>query len=145
MRFTAVLGFQQTTVRSLTRPWKKYKDGTLFYGVTKTGSKRHALTTKDGNKNFYKGTRSNGIGRLDRFGRFRFNWAKVRHFVVPRYYNPKLLPFVSQRAPELKNSYKGFKGPTDPKLFYTKLKEFIFHGRVVTKEAERKGGYLERG
>ena len=38
-----------------------FRDGTLYYGQLKSGSKRHALTGKQGNKHYYKGTRSTGI------------------------------------------------------------------------------------
>lgn len=65
------------------RPWKTFKDGTLFYGTSKTGSKRHPLTSKQGNKNFYKGTRSSGVGQHTSTGKYTIHWDKVRTYVVP--------------------------------------------------------------
>ena len=60
-----------------------FRDGTLYYGQLKSGSKRHALTGKQGNKHYYKGTRSTGIGSWDSRGRYHINWEKVRTYVVP--------------------------------------------------------------
>ncbi|CCH40985.1 54S ribosomal protein L27, mitochondrial [Wickerhamomyces ciferrii] len=146
MRATQILAFQQSPVAALVRPWKKFRDGTLFYGLTKTGSRRHPLTTKKGNKNFYKGTRSSGIGRLTTKARYVINWDKVRTFVVPKEYNFDLKPLVSPNAPQIQNHYEGFqKGPLDPQLFYKKLREYVFYGKVETQESQLKEGYLERG
>lgn len=72
-----------TQINQLLRPWKTFKDGTLFYGTTKNGSKRHPLTSKQGNKNYYKGTRSSGIGSHTAYGKYTINWEKVRTYVVP--------------------------------------------------------------
>lgn len=72
-----------TQVNQLLRPWKTYKDGTLFYGSSKTGSNRHPLTTKQGNKNFYKGVRASGNGSHTPTGRFTIHFNKVRTYVVP--------------------------------------------------------------
>lgn len=136
-------GFHLSALLSLRRPWKTYRDGTLFYGDTKTGSKRHALTTKDGNKNFYKGTGSSSIGRHTKHGKYVINWDKVRTFVVPETLEETTLkPYVSSNVPELKHSFKGYKGPQDPELFLTKLKEFINNGKVDSMVSET---YVERG
>lgn len=146
MRATQILNFQQSPVASLLRPWKKHRDGTLFYGISKTGSRRHPLTTKKGNKNFYKGTRSSGIGRLTTTGRYVINWDKVRTFVVPTRFNKTLKPLVSPNAPQIQNTYEGYeKGPLDPKLYFTKLREYVLYGKVETAESELKDKYLERG
>lgn len=72
-----------TQVNFLLRPWKTFKDGTLFYGTSKNGSKRHPLTSKQGNKNYYKGTRSSGIGSHTAYGKYTITWDKVRTYVVP--------------------------------------------------------------
>ena len=81
MRASQVLSFQSTVSNSLRRPWQTFRDGTLFYGQLKTGTKRHPLTTKQGNKDFYKGTRSSGIGHLDTRGRYHVNWEKSEHML----------------------------------------------------------------
>lgn len=146
MRPSNTLFFQQSPVSLLVRPWKKERDGTLFYGLAKSGSRRHALTTKQGNKNFYKGTRSSGIGRHTTKNKYLFNWDKVRTFVVPTNFNSDLKPFVSPNAPQIKNEFKGYpKGPLDPQLYYTKLREYIFYGTKETEAASLKDKYLERG
>jgi len=146
MRATQILNFTQTPVASLLRPWKRFRDGTLFYGETKSGSRRHPLTTKKGNKNFYKGTRSSGIGRFTSKARYLINWDKVRTFVVPTEFNPNLKPLVSPNAVQIENHYKGYeKGPLDPKLHFTKLREYIMYGKVETEEAQLQDKYLERG
>lgn len=72
-----------TQTNFLLRPWKTFKDGTLFYGIQKTGSNRHPLTSKQGNKNFYKGTRSSGVGSHTQYGGYSIKWEKVRTYVVP--------------------------------------------------------------
>lgn len=72
-----------TQTNFLLRPWKTYKDGTLFYGTTKSGSNRHPLTSKQGNKNYYKGTRSSGVGSFTTQGSYIVNWEKVRTYKVP--------------------------------------------------------------
>lgn len=117
MKPTSARLFQQTKQTQLTRPWKKFRDGSLFYGTSKAGNKRVPLTTKDGNKTMYKGTRSSGIGRHTRYGGYTINWDKVRTFTVPKNYNADLKPLLSHNLPELKHQFKGYnKGYTDPKL-----------------------------
>ncbi|CAM9016808.1 unnamed protein product [Wickerhamomyces anomalus] len=146
MKASQILNFQQSPVASLLRPWKKFRDGTLFYGVAKSGSRRHPLTTKKGNKHFYKGTRSSGIGKFTTKGRYMINWDKVRTFVVPTEFNPNLKPLVSPNAPQIQNTFAGYsKGPLDPKLQFTKIKEYILYGKVETEESALKDKYLERG
>ncbi len=143
MKATQVLNFQETLTASLRRPWKTYRDGTLYYGQAKSGNKRLPLSTKQGNKNFYKGTRSSGIGKLDLFAKYTINYAKVRTFVVPENLkDTPLKPLVSSSAPVPKNSFKGYKGITDGKLMFDKVKEFIETGTV---EYPRTDTYIERG
>lgn len=146
MRATQILNFQQSPVAALLRPWKKFRDGTLFYGIAKSGSRRHPLTTKKGNKNFYKGTRSSGIGKFTTKGRYIINWDKVRTFVVPTEFNAELKPLVSPNAPQIQNHYKSYEqGPLDPKLYFTKIREYVLYGNKETEEAALKDKYLERG
>lgn len=137
--------FRESPISLLTRPWKKFRDGTLFYGSSKTGTKRTALTTKQGNKTMYKGTRSSGIGKHTRYGGYTIQWRKVRTFVTPKNYNIDLKPLVSHNVPELKHQFKGFsKGSLDSKLYFTKLREYIQNGRLQS-DASDLTCYTERG
>ena len=100
MRATQVLNFQASVQATLRRPWKTFRDGTLYYGMLKSGSKRHPLTTKQGHKHYYKGTRSTGIGHLDSRGRYHIDWNKVRTYVVPSGLNTtNLKALVSPNSP----------------------------------------------
>lgn len=135
-----------TAVRSLLRPWKKYKDGTLFYGDTKSGNKRWSLSTKQGNKNFYKGTGSTGVGRWTRKGNYQINWEKVRTYVVPSSVeSTDLRPLVCPTTPNIRNTYKGYSGPTDGKLHLDKTMEFVKYGTEESPEMVRENGWSERG
>lgn len=146
MRPTSFLQFQQSPVSLLVRPWKRERDGSLFYGLVKSGSKRHALTTKQGNKNFYKGTRSSGVGRHTNKNRYIINWEKVRTFVVPTVFNTSLKPLVSPNAVQIVNDFKGYaKGPQDSALFFDKLKEYVYNGKVETDASKLRNKYIERG
>lgn len=46
--------------------------------------RRLALTTKQANKGFYKGTGSGSMGRHTKHGGFEIEWDKVRTYVVPK-------------------------------------------------------------
>ncbi|ODV96699.1 hypothetical protein PACTADRAFT_32196 [Pachysolen tannophilus NRRL Y-2460] len=144
MKASTVTQFQQTFGCALKRPWKTYKDGTLFYGTTKSGTKRTPLTTKGGNKNFYKGTRSSGVGQHTKHGGYVIDWAKVRTFVVPEGLKEcSLNPYVSSNMPSIKHEFKGYKkGPEDPDLYFEKIKEFIENGKVDYPVSKN---FLERG
>ncbi|CAL9736288.1 large ribosomal subunit protein mL41 [Monosporozyma servazzii] len=134
-----------STILQLTRPWKKFRDGTLFYGLSKSGNNRIALTTKQGNKTMYKGTRSSGIGKHTKHGQYVIQWNKVNTFVVPKFVNLDLKPLVSTNVPELKHEYAGYsKGPLDTKLYFDKLKQFIEQGSVQS-DASNIACYTERG
>lgn len=125
-----VRSFSSTGVSLLRRPWKTYRDGSLFYGFSKNGNKRLALTTKQGNKNFYKGTRSTGIGHMDNWGGYHIKYEKVRTFVVPESLETcQFKPLVSSNAPIPKNSFKGYTGITDGRLQFAKIKEFVETGK----------------
>ncbi|KAL3235281.1 Large ribosomal subunit protein mL41 [Nakaseomyces bracarensis] len=144
LRPTNVNLFQASRASLLTRPWVKYRDGTLFYGESKAGNNRTALTTKQGNKNMYKGTRSSGIGRHTSRGGYIIEWKKVRTFVTPKDYNLDLKPLVSHNVPELKHQFKGYQGIMDTKLYMDKLKEYVVKGRIQS-EASDVDCYVERG
>ena len=134
-----------STILQLTRPWKKFRDGTLFYGLSKSGNNRIALTTKQRNKTMYKGTRSSGIGKHTKHGQYVIQWNKVNTFVVPKFVNLDLKPLVSTNVPELKHEYVGYsKGPLDTKLYFDKLKQFIEQGSVQS-DASNIACYTKRG
>ncbi|KAG7812214.1 hypothetical protein KL921_001446 [Ogataea angusta] len=142
MRSTNVLHFQETQSALLRRPWKTYRDGTLFYGMTKTGNKRVPLTTKQGNKNFYKGTRSSGIGRLNKWGTYNIDYQRVRTFVAPsNLADFNLKPLVSSNAVIPKNTFDGYSSVTDGKFLFDKVKEYIETGEVKHPRTE---DYIER-
>jgi large subunit ribosomal protein L41 len=46
--------------------------------------RRLALTTKQTNKGFYKGTGSGSTGRHTQHGGYIIEWPKVRTYVVPK-------------------------------------------------------------
>ncbi|VEU22120.1 DEKNAAC103130 [Brettanomyces naardenensis] len=143
MRASQVLAFKETAETCLRRPWKTYRDGTLFYGQSKAGNKRLPLSTKQGNKNYYKGTRSSSIGKFNQYGKYTINYEKVRTFVIPEDLDECVLrPLVSSLAPVPKNSFKGYEGAADGRLYLDKVKEFIETGKV---EFGRSETYVERG
>ncbi|SCU86945.1 LADA_0E01134g1_1 [Lachancea dasiensis] len=145
MRPTLSTFFHESPVSLLTRPWKKNRDGTLFYGVSKSGNRRTPLTTKQGNKTMYKGTRSSGIGKHTRYGGYTIQWRKVRTFVTPKNYNSELKPLVSHRLPELRHTFQGFqKGALDTQLYFRKLRDYVKYGKVQS-EASDVQCYVERG
>ena len=137
-----VRSFSTTPATLLRRPWKTYKDGTLFYGFSKNGNNRLALTTKQGNKNFYKGTRSTGIGKMDNWGGYHITYNKVRTLVVPESLATcQFKPLVSANAPVPKNSFKGYTGITDGHLQFNKIKEFVETGKASYPVSET---YVEK-
>ena len=132
-------------ISSLLRPWKRYRDGQLFYGLSKAGNKRWALPTKKGNKNYYKGNHSSGVGSITRNQRFVMNWEKVRTYVVPSNIDSSVLkPLVDPTAIDVKNQFQGYDGATDPKLYLRKVMEFIEFGESESPEMARKEN-VERG
>ncbi|KAF3993247.1 hypothetical protein FT663_00521 [Candidozyma haemuli var. vulneris] len=145
MKASTILSFQQSTRANLRRPWQTYRDGQIWYGYTKSGSKRHALYTKSGNKNFYKGTRSSGVGNLTKHGDYMVNWEKVRTYVVPPdLATTDLKPFVSidvpqiwQRTPGYSDSFKS------PELAWNNIKDFIEYGENYNDVDLEKNNYLE--
>ena len=138
---TSTRVFHASAAQLLKRPWKTYKDGTLFYGQSKAGNKRLALSTKQGNKNYYKGTRSSGIGHMSDKGKYSINYSRVRTFVTPEDMSTPLKPLVSANIPVPKNTFKGYTGITDGRLWLDKVKEYVEHGEVnfeVTNTAVEK-------
>ncbi|ODQ67438.1 hypothetical protein NADFUDRAFT_81913 [Nadsonia fulvescens var. elongata DSM 6958] len=136
-----------TSVAQLLRPWQTWKNGQLFYGYTKTGTKRVALTTKQGNKSFYKGTGSSGIGQHTKKGGYILDWAKVRTYTVPAgLNNTSIKPFVDSNLPEVRNTFQGYRrGPMDGNLYLQKLAEYIEFGAEDAPAARRTKDWKERG
>ncbi|KAH3668076.1 hypothetical protein OGAPHI_001830, partial [Ogataea philodendri] len=134
--------FQESQTALLRRPWQKFRDGTLYYGIAKTGNKRVPLTTKQGNKNFYKGTRSSGIGHMDKWGTYKIDYQRVRTFVAPpNLAETSLKPLVSSNAVIPKNTFDGYSNVTDGRFLFDKVKEYIETGEVEHPRTEE---YIER-
>lgn len=137
-----------TFVAQLLRPWKKDRSGymfNLFYGVSKNGNKRLPLTSKQGNKNFYKGHGAAGVGKTTSKGRYIINRDKVRTFVVPAGLEScELKPFVSPTLDPIKNSFRGFSGPLDPNLTVKKVSEYVKSGGVQEEDDKDRKNWIER-
>lgn len=133
--------FHSSASALLRRPWKTYKDGTLFYGQSKSGNKRVPLSTKQGNKNYYKGTRSSSIGRLSDKGKYMIDYNRVRTFVPPADMATPLKPLVSASVPVPKNTFRGYTGVTDGRLWLDKVKEYVETGDVKFVKTET---YIEK-
>lgn len=145
MRASSIIGFQQSTAASLRRPWQTFRDGQIWYGMTKTGSKRHPLYSKLGNKNFYKGTRSSGVGSLTKHGKYIVNWEKVRTYVVPaELATSELKPFVSVDVPQILQKTPGYSDSfKSPELAWNNIKDFIEYGENYNDVDLEKSNYLE--
>lgn len=146
MRASQILNFQSTAAINLRRPWQTFKDGQLWYGQSKSGSKRHALTTKQGNKHYYKGTRSSGIGRLNAAGRYIVNWDKVRTYVVPASLNStNLKALVSPRTPQIKQKLEGYQDNwKSPEFALDSVIDFVEYGENYSNQDLEKQEYLEK-
>lgn len=71
---------------------------------------RLALTTKQTNKGFYKGTGSGSMGEHTKYGGYIIDWDKVRTYVPPKISKDfKLTPFVTKKIWAPKGKF------TDPK------------------------------
>lgn len=143
MKCSQILSFQGTALASLRRPWQTFKDGQIWYGQMKSGSKRHALTTKQGNKNFYKGTRSSGIGRLNNQGVYIMDWSKVRTFVVPPRV-PELKALVSPHTPQVAQKFIGYTDLfKDPDYTWDSIVSFIEKGDGYSQTNLEENDYME--
>ncbi|CAN6610225.1 large ribosomal subunit protein mL41 [Trichomonascus vanleenenianus] len=133
-------------ITQLLRPWQRYRNGLPFYGFGRKGNKRWPLTTKQGNKNFYKGTGSSGVGRWTTRGRYIISWEKVRTYVVPSGVSESpLKPLVCAKTTPTKNTFGGFPlGALDGKLYLQKVREYIRYG-ASEAPAAKKRGHVERG
>ncbi|RFU31667.1 hypothetical protein B7463_g4676, partial [Scytalidium lignicola] len=69
--------------------------------------RRLALTTKQTNKGFYKGTGSGSMGDHTKHGGYVIDWAKVRTYVVPANLKDfKLTPFVTRKMKPIKGRFE---------------------------------------
>ncbi|MCJ1372473.1 hypothetical protein MMC20_003698 [Loxospora ochrophaea] len=70
--------------------------------------RRLALTTKQVNGGYYKGTGSGSMGSHTKHGGYRIDWNKVRTYVVPQDLKDfKLTPFVTRNMEPLKGYFEG--------------------------------------
>lgn len=145
MRASDVLNFQQTAVANLRRPWQTFKDGQIWYGMTTRGSKRHPLTTKQGNKHYYKGTGSTGYGKLNKAGVYIVNWSKVRTYIVPTdLHNTELKPLVSANVPQIYQKFTGYSdGMKSPELAWKNIADFVEYGENYNEQDSEESRYLE--
>lgn len=145
MKASSVLNFQSSPVANLRRPWQTFKDGQIWYGLTKLGSKRHQLTSKQGNKHFYKGTGSTGVGKLNNAGNYIMNWSKVRTYVVPTdLYLSNMKPLVSPTTPQIEQRFVGYSdGPKDAELAWKNIVDFIEYGENYDQQDLEKNEYME--
>lgn len=145
MRPSQALNFQQSCVASLRRPWQTFRDGQIWYGLTKSGSKRHQLTTKQGNKHYYKGTRSSGYGHLNKSGHYIVNWEKVRTYCVPAdLATTDLKALVSPKVPQIKQKFVGYQdGAKSPELAFDNLVKFVEYGENYADVDLEASNYLE--
>lgn len=145
MKASTNLLFQSTSATSLRRPWQTFRDGQIWYGLTTRGSKRHPLTTKQGNKHYYKGTRSSGYGKLNKSGIYIMDWSKVRTYVVPPdLQNTELKALVSPNVPQIYQRYIGYSdGPKSAELAWQNVVDFVEHGENYDNRDLEKNDYLE--
>ncbi|ABN65369.2 predicted protein [Scheffersomyces stipitis CBS 6054] len=146
MRASQVLNFQQTAVANLRRPWQTFRDGQIWYGITKLGTKRLPLTTKQGNKHYYKGTGSSGYGKLNSSGTYIINWNKVRTYVVPAdLQNTELKALVSPNTPQIWQKVVGYQdGFKSPELAFDNVVNFVEYGENYSNEDLESNQYLEK-
>lgn len=144
MRASQILNFQNTALANLRRPWQTFKDGQIWYGQIMSGSKRHPLTTKQGNKNFYKGTGSTGIGKLNNQGVYIMDWSKVRTYVTPSFNNPNLKALVSQQTPQISQKFIGYNDQfKDPEFAWDNIVNYIESGSGYSQVNLEETEYLE--
>lgn len=145
MKPSTVRSFHSTASTSLRRPWQTFKDGQIWYGVTTRGSKRHPLTTKQGNKHYYKGTGSSGYGKLNKNGTYIMNWQKVRTYVVPTdLQTSELRPLVSPNTPQILQEWVGYSdGPKSAELAWQNIVDFVEHGENYDFQDVEKNDFRE--
>ncbi|KAK6457797.1 mitochondrial 54S ribosomal protein YmL27 [Scheffersomyces xylosifermentans] len=146
MRASQVLNFQQAAVSNLRRPWQTFRDGQIWYGITKLGTKRSPLTTKQGNKHYYKGTGSSGYGKLNASGTYIMNWSKVRTYVVPKdLHGTELKALVSPNTPQIYQRVIGYEdGFKSPELAFNSIIDFIEYGENYNDQDLEKNQYLDK-
>ncbi|TPX54997.1 hypothetical protein SeMB42_g00026 [Synchytrium endobioticum] len=87
------------TADEMKKPRNKKQQGQMRATLVVQGASKRVLTSKDGNKNFYKGTGSGAMGHFVQGGRYVIDEWKRRQFVVPEGLSLfKLTPYVSPEA-----------------------------------------------
>lgn len=62
---------------------RHFKERLIPFRAPHPTNRRSKLTTKQGNKDFYKGTGSANMGQHTKHGRYIIDYHKVRTYVVP--------------------------------------------------------------
>ncbi|QDS74899.1 hypothetical protein FKW77_003822 [Venturia effusa] len=117
--------------------------------------RRLALTTKQGPKDYYKGTGSGSTGRHTKGGKYIISYRKVRSYVPPDYDIEgldQLTPFVSARIPrparELlldRNTGEQIKDQkTDGRLYLKRWKEKVQQREISRVEMDDGKRFKER-
>ncbi|KAK9457615.1 mitochondrial ribosomal protein L27-domain-containing protein [Dipodascopsis uninucleata] len=108
-------------------------------------TKRVPLGSKNGNKDYYKGTGSAGNGWHTKRGRYIIDFQKVRTYVVPKQLaTTNLKPFVSNKLPEVINKFPGFPhGGADANWYIQKYREYLIYGRSLAPRMKRSKDYVE--
>ncbi|KAI9745575.1 MAG: hypothetical protein M1818_001109 [Claussenomyces sp. TS43310] len=87
--------------------------------------RRLALTTKQANKGFYKGTGSGSTGRHTKHGGYIIEWEKVRTYCTPvdlKVFG--LTPFVTKKMPPTKGHFeRDPKGALSGSLYLQRWKD----------------------
>ncbi|RKF66031.1 54S ribosomal protein L27, mitochondrial [Golovinomyces cichoracearum] len=84
---------------------------------------RLALTTKQTNKGFYKGTGSGSMGEHTKHGGFIIRWEKVRTYVPPENLKDfKLTPFVTKKVWPKRGKFDDPKGAFSGEAYLARWK-----------------------
>ncbi|KAK9469588.1 mitochondrial ribosomal protein L27-domain-containing protein [Lipomyces arxii] len=125
-----------------------FKDRLLPERIRSFQGRRVALTGKDGNKDFYKGTGSANMGRSNKHGKFMVDYYKVRTYVVPAGLDDtELTPYCNNSLRPVKNEFAGYRlGPYDGELYLEKYNEYETYGADESpRSALQTEKWIERG
>src|SRR5262245_50677807 len=73
------------------------------------GARRIRLTSKHGNKQYYKGNRGGSMGTITPYGRFVSDPGKIRDWVIPDLSGFELRAYVSKETRPVQNAVKNIK------------------------------------
>ncbi|KAK7204313.1 mitochondrial ribosomal protein L27-domain-containing protein [Myxozyma melibiosi] len=130
----------------LAGPWKHFRDRLIPIHPRWHANRRKPVTTKRGNKDFYKGTGSANMGRHTKHGGYIIDYQKVRTYVVPdELVTTNLAPYLPNTLPPLKNTFAGYKGgPSDGNWYLDKYREYLKYGADEAPESRRNEDWIER-